>query len=343
MNEQWKELRQCILSGQPFVVVSIVEKSGSAPRKTGARMIVKQDLSISGTIGGGRLEAEAIAQAKVVLDEKSSRVTAFELTGKDASEMEMICGGTGKLLMVYVDPQSEDQLNLLEALSDCEKENKGGWLLTAIDAEGKARQYMMAENGKIVRSTLPFTPCTFTEQKGIEQCLRDYETMLGQKLYAEKIEKRFDLYLFGAGHVAQRVAPIAESVGFNTIVIDDRMAYGNLERFPNSKIILVPSLESALPDLPIDKRSYVAIMTRGHLQDKDILCQMLKYSPGYIGMIGSKRKRDLIYKSLIENEGYSAPDFDRVHCPIGIDISAESPEEIAISIVAELIRVRANA
>jgi xanthine dehydrogenase accessory factor len=149
------------------------------------------------------------------------------------------------------------------------------------------------------------------------------------------------VYIFGAGHVSQRIAPLSESVGFETVVLDDRADYANRERFPEPIEIRVIDSFKKLPELVIDEDSYLVIVSRGHLHDKDILEQVLKSDAGYIGMIGSRSKRDLIYEEIIRH-GFKKEELERVHAPIGTDIRAETPEELAVSIVGELIKVRAD-
>lgn len=342
MREIWKQMEVLIKRGQPFVSASIVEKTGSAPRAAGARMIICEDLSIVGTIGGGRLEAETLLEAKELFKTQTSKALSFNLIGKDAAEMEMICGGRGEILLVYINPEDPLNMALIEALIRSERERKKGWLLTTIEDSGHSQQCLLEEDGRMV-GNLQLDQGHFLGMNLELNHLAEYfERVLGAKVFVEKVFGPCELYLFGAGHVAQKVAPIAESVGFRTIVIDDRTEFANLERFPNSKILVVPSLEGKLPHLPMDKDSYIAIMTRGHLHDRAILSQVLKMPRAYIGMIGSKHKRDLLYKSMIETENYQLQDFEKVHCPIGLDILAETPEEIAISVVGELIKVRAE-
>ncbi|MGD9211980.1 MAG: XdhC family protein, partial [Desulfobacteraceae bacterium] len=150
------------------------------------------------------------------------------------------------------------------------------------------------------------------------------------------------VYLFGAGHVAQPTARFAAMVGFRVIVIDDRSNFANSERFPEAHDIrVIEDFEKVLSDLPINEDSFIVILTRGHFHDGTVLKQALKTNAGYIGMIGSRRKRDLIYDDLL-NQGFSRDDFKRVHAPIGLSIGAETPEEIGMSIVAELIHKRAQ-
>jgi len=130
-------------------------------------------------------------------------------------------------------------------------------------------------------------------------------------------------------------------VGFKTVVLDDRSEYANSERFPaSSEITLLESFDR-LPELAIDEDGYIVIVTRGHLHDKTILAQALKTKAGYIGMIGSRRKREKIFE-VLAGDGFGKQDFDRVYSSIGIDIGAETPQELAVSIVGELIKVRAE-
>ena len=146
--------------------------------------------------------------------------------------------------------------------------------------------------------------------------------------------------LFGAGHVSQQVAPLCEKVGFRVMVLDDRVEYANPVRFTGETEIRVLDSFDDWAGLPIDAGCYIVILTRGHIHDKTVLGLALRTSAGYIGMIGSRRKRDKIYQALQE-EGFTQQDINRVYSPIGLDIGAETPEELAVSIVGELIQVRA--
>jgi xanthine dehydrogenase accessory factor len=150
------------------------------------------------------------------------------------------------------------------------------------------------------------------------------------------------LFLFGGGHVSQKLAPLADTLGFRIVVVDDRSEFANPERFPQAEEFVVPdSYENAIQQGDIDAESYLVIVTRGHLHDKTVLAQALRTPAAYIGMIGSIRKRDAIYDEL-RAVGFTDHDFRRVHSPIGLKIGAESPEEIAVSIAAELIQVRSG-
>jgi xanthine dehydrogenase accessory factor len=167
------------------------------------------------------------------------------------------------------------------------------------------------------------------------------EVLDGQRFLVEALRPTGTVYLFGAGHLSQRIAPLSQSVGFRTVVLDDRQDYANRERFPEPAEIVPLNSFDVLPALPIDENSYLVIVTRGHLYDRVVLEQVLRSGAAYIGMIGSRSKRDLVFKEMI-NHGYGEEELARVHAPIGTNIGAETPEELAVSIVGELIQVRAK-
>jgi xanthine dehydrogenase accessory factor len=162
------------------------------------------------------------------------------------------------------------------------------------------------------------------------------------QIIVEPMQKFKTLYCFGAGHVSKPTAHIAALVGFRVVVVDDRAEFANIERFPDAYgVLVIDDYNEAFKDLHIDKDSFIVIFTHSHLYDRIVLEQALKTDAGYIGMIASRRKRDSIYQALIA-KGIRQEELTRVRSPIGLNIGAETPEEIAVSIVAELIRERSR-
>jgi xanthine dehydrogenase accessory factor len=159
------------------------------------------------------------------------------------------------------------------------------------------------------------------------------------EVYVEPILPDPTLVIFGAGHVGRCVADIAATIGFRIVVVDDRIKYANRERFPNADALYVDSWEEVLKQLPVNDSSYLLIVTRGHQYDLACLRYALKSPAKYIGLMGSGRKIKLFYETL-EKEGIDPTQFKRVHSPVGIEIGSETPEEIAVSIAAQLIAVR---
>jgi xanthine dehydrogenase accessory factor len=158
-------------------------------------------------------------------------------------------------------------------------------------------------------------------------------------LFLESICPEPTLFLFGGGHVSFAIAQIANSVGFRIVVIDDRPMFANKERFPMASETLTLDMETAFDHLVINDLSYIVAVTRGHQHDKPIVEQAVKTQAAYVGMIGSRRKIALMWKEF-ETKGIPREALEAVHAPIGLDIGADSPEEIAVSLVAELIQVR---
>jgi xanthine dehydrogenase accessory factor len=347
MKKIFREMADLLLNGESFVVATVFDQSGSAPRRSGAKMLLREDGKIRGTIGGGRLEADAIQVARQVLLSKQPVIWPFELTGKDASSMDMICGGHGQVLLEFID--GKDEINRIiyeEAMVILETKGKG-WLITSLcdGQEPDAQQYLIKRDGAVVgrfEGDIKLLSKLILVSSSGPACTSIHSEELGNRKYlVEPLRNSGTVYIFGAGHVSQNIAPLSEMVGFKTVVLDDRSEYANSERFPaSSEITLLESFDR-LPELAIDEDGYIVIVTRGHLHDKTILAQALKTKAGYIGMIGSRRKREKIFE-MLAGDGFGKQDFDRVYSPIGTDIGAETPEELAVSIVGELIKVRAE-
>jgi len=159
------------------------------------------------------------------------------------------------------------------------------------------------------------------------------------KVFIDILQPKEELLIFGAGHVAVCVSKLAKMLGFKVAVIDDREEFANQDRFPEADEIIVEDLEKALNHIKITSSTYIIIVTRGHLQDQDVLASVIKSEAAYIGMIGSRKKNATVFQRLVE-QGISKEELDKVHAPIGININAQIPEEIAVSIVAEIIQVR---
>ena len=164
----------------------------------------------------------------------------------------------------------------------------------------------------------------------------------GERFFIEPLSSEGTVYIFGAGHIGQKLAPLTKFVGFRTVVLDDREEFANRELLgPADRIVVLSSFDDAMRDLTIDEESYLVIVTRGHVHDKTVLGQALRTRARYIGMIGSRKKRDATYE-VLAREGFTTRDLARVHSPIGLSIGAETPEEIAMSIAGELIAARAR-
>jgi xanthine dehydrogenase accessory factor len=332
-------------NGESFSWATIIDSLGSSPRHDGAHMLVRADGSIVGTIGGGALEAAAIKNALEVLDARESRLMDYNLTNSDSAKLGMICGGNGLMLIDYVDSSNVAVGDLFCSLLDLLNSGRKGWLVIAIpqgDQKGwTAGKCLVDSDGSVAGD--PVCPTESLEELAKKGGTYDQIIAGGTaRTYVQPIGTQGIVHVFGAGHCGQKLVSLLSAVGFFTVVVDDRADFANRERFPTADSILVPdSFEDVMGTLSVDEESYVVIMTRGHLHDRTVLKQALNTRAGYVGMIGSRKKVAETLQALQE-EGFSPDDAARVHAPIGLSIGAESPEEIAVSIAAQLIEVRAG-
>ena len=243
--------------GQKSALATIVDVRGSIPSFKSAKLLVREDGSMVGTIGGGCVEAEVWNAAREVIDTEKARHLSFSLGQDAAYDNGLICGGQ---LDIFIEP------------------------------------------------VLPIPSA----------------------------------YIFGAGHISKSLSKIASMAGFRTVVIDNRGAFANRERFPEADEVLAAEYEEVFPKLEINESSYVVIVTRGHRDDMRVLRWAIEQPARYIGMIGSKRKTLSVIKEF-EKEGVAREKFERIHSPMGLEIGAITPEEIAVSVVSEMINLRRNA
>ncbi|MBL7225957.1 MAG: XdhC family protein [Desulfobacteraceae bacterium] len=353
MKEIFETLDRLFERDGSAVLATIIRQAGPSPRGAGTKCLIMDDGLFVGTIGGGILEARTLEKAKDVFDAGLPVRLYFSLEGTDVAETEMLCGGRVEVFLEPISALNPVHVAVFQEAGKGLGQGGGGLLVTLIDRDrwkgGKQTKLFLGKNGERTGS-LP-------KAKGVEDLLakRLGKVMRSRQLslfsmnddegnpvevLVEPIVATSYLYVFGAGHVSKQIVPLANLVGFHVVVIDDREEFADPRFFPEAAEIRYIPFKGAMERLAITKSSFVVIVTRGHMDDKTVLAQSLKTEARYIGMIGSKRKRDIIYEKLLE-EGFTEQDIDRVHSPIGLDIGAETPEEIAVSIVAELIKVRA--
>jgi xanthine dehydrogenase accessory factor len=330
-------------AGSPVVLVSIMDLQGSTPRHDGAKMAVGADGKCYGTIGGSLIEAAAIKESKTVLAKKKSKVFSHDLTGKDASSPGMICGGKAEILLDYLAPTAENK-EFARCLSEAVRQGRDFYLLTHLQGEGSTFKVLghaiMDASGNLYSASSLTPPDADKLKPDLHNVSTTAVMPLAEgRVMVDRIRKVKTIYCFGGGHVALPTAHLASLVGFRVVIIDDRPEYANAERFPEAQACIVSDFTSPLDGLDIDADSYIVIVTRGHQYDRVVLEAALKTTAGYIGMISSRRKKEAVYQVLLA-EGVKQERLNFVHSPIGIDIGGETPEEIAVSIVAELIAER---
>jgi len=347
MHNIFFEIERLLETGQRAVVATIIRQSGSAPRQTGTRCLVLESGAIIGTIGGGRLEFDVITKAGDVFRSGKSARLQLRLAGQDVAQTEMICGGSVDVFLELVDRgQTATARVYTEIAAALHKQHSGVLLIRVQDglpAEDPSARLFIGADGTFHGDAdswkeLPGFPRRFLERKRPELFDTDFTR---PTIYAEPIQPDDLLYIFGAGHISTCLAPLAQAADFTVRVVDDRAEFASQERFPGIDAVLVMPFERAFDRVMITPRTYIVIVTRGHAFDLQILRAALGTPAVYIGMIGSRKKRDLIYATLYK-EGVARDRLEEVHSPIGLPIGAQTPEQIAVSITAELIQVRSQ-
>jgi xanthine dehydrogenase accessory factor len=361
MSDVFSELLRLKQQGQRAALCTIISSKGSLPMSGKAKMLVGEDGTMVGTVGGGCLEADVWAEAQRVIKKDISKIAAFILTEQHAGESGLNCGGK---VEIFIEPVVPQRLNeVFEEIARIRAAGEKGAIATVISsrippAMKEKSKLVLRADGTVVGGIGDggFIE-DYVRQRAEEVMREDYLTVLqfelgeeeaqrwgldsGETLdvFVEPIVAIPTLYLFGGGHVSLQIAKIAKMVGFKLVVIDDRPAFANQERFPMADETRVEDLYTVFERLKIDDQSYIVAVTRGHQHDEPVIEQAIRTNARYIGMIGSKRKISRMWKKLIER-GADPKRLAEVHAPIGLEIGADTPEEIAVSVVAQLIQVR---
>ncbi|OGP95645.1 MAG: hypothetical protein A2157_09230 [Deltaproteobacteria bacterium RBG_16_47_11] len=349
MEDIYSEIIKALERKERCVLATLISRVGSAPRAVGAKYLIKEDGTSLGSIGGGCVEAEVWQEAQKVIEKREGRILHFELTSEQLAEGGLVCGGN---IDIFLEPLREDFLSIYQEAMRMRQ--RGGFAILAtlvlLDGDfpkGESSKVLIKTSGEKVGSLLGGAELEKRILGEGEDVLREKKPKVlvlssenrKMEILLEPVFSEPTVYVFGGGHVSEQVAPLAKKVHFKVVIIDDREIFANRERFPEADEVIVSEFEKCFDRLNIGDSSYIVIVTRGHLYDGIVLEQAVESKARYIGMIGSKKKIGTLYQSLMK-KGIAKETLGRVHAPIGIDINSETPEEIAVSIVAELIKVR---
>lgn len=346
-----------------IAIAILIKTAGATPQKAGAKMLIYPDGRLMGTIGGGCLEAAVKRRALQCIHETCAEIFSVSLDAH-VNEEGPICGG---LATVYVDAQLNAHLPTISHLIDLlerrlegvlgisiHKDNgcvKAAWFIVEL-----ADQLNCAERWRVHgddKDICAYIRHAMLAQKKFEdairrtlssECVGVHELQLSENalttVYLQSVKPAPVLLIAGAGHVGAAVAQIGALVGFEVVVVDDRPSFANRQRLPFASRIIVDNIPHAIKKFPIDTDTYIVIVTRGHVYDAEALSACINSPAKYIGMIGSRRKVKQIFDALLADGIATAERLAQVHAPIGLDIGSVTPEEIAVSIIAELIAVR---
>jgi len=358
VRELFQEIIRELQSGETVAMATIVKRKGSVPREVGAKMLVHRGGKISGTVGGGCGEAEVWRSALNVIDTQRPTIVQVDLTEEIAMESQGVCGG---IFDVFVQPWHSMAMpgqpgmqDFAQAINDGLEGEKAIVLVTVIAAGGVWRpcigqQLLVHENSETFGTlALPGGSTSLqlieASQKAIAAGKPHVEKVTGPanawaEVFIEPFVPNPVLLIAGAGHIAGPLATLAHLMNFSVSVTDDRASFASRERFSTAKQLLVGDIESILRNYPITPRTHIVLVTRAHAHDVQGLRAIIDSPAAYIGMIGSQRRVWAVFK-LLHDEGMPAEKLARVRAPIGLDFGGSTPEEIALSIMAEIIMLR---
>lgn len=333
MKQLFEEVRAALARGENTVLCTILASSGSAPRGAGAKMAVFSDGHTAGTIGGGAVERIAVEQAQELLREGRSLCRAFCLAPNQVCDIGMICGGD---VTVYYQLLTPQELTCIEALLELLSSTENAWLIMKMP-EGEPAQLGLFD----AQHRLRFLPEASMEALQPMLCPRAVYRPGKTAWYAEPVSRAGRVYIFGGGHVGKALVPVLAKVGFHVTVFDNRPDFAKPEVYPHAEQVILGDYLHVGEKVTIGPEDYVVIMTPGHQADREVLLQAMHTDAAYIGCIGSRKKIAATNAFLMQN-GIEQSELQRIHAPIGLPIEAETPDEIAISVAAELILHRAE-
>jgi xanthine dehydrogenase accessory factor len=308
-------------------LVTIIDARGSVPRHPGSKMLVGRKGALLGTVGGGKGEALAIEAGRDCIARRRTQTLTVEMQGVAAEGQDLLCGGTNRMLVEHIGDTAMYRLAL-------ERLEKGERVLVVKNLEGSAA--LLDETGAPLFGESPRF-----DADAVIRCLTGGKPAFNEEagIFYDPFFPEEKLLILGAGHVGQAIAVFAVKLDFTVTVADDRPEFTAAGRLPPGVRGICGSYTDIVEKFHFDSATYVVIVTRGHLHDLECLRAVLRRTWRYAGFIGSARKASLLIEQ-VRHDGLDAEKIDAVHAPIGLDIKAETPEEIAISILGELIAVR---
>lgn len=349
MEVLFNELIKSLEDDKPCVLATAIRTQGSTPQKIGTKLLVLEDGTTVGTIGGGCVEHDIQVEAMSLLLDRDSRpyVREYEMNEEMAAEQGLVCGGT---MWFLIEPiwKREPYLSLAKQINDAYQGKPFLVVATMVRTDKSlssvvGTKILVHNDGSFSGSlgsasldNLIIISAAKMMKEGIHHfMLREKET----EVFLEVFGAPLTLIVFGAGHIGKSLSKMTKLLGFRSVIVDDRDDYANRESFPDADEILAMDFVESMKQLPLHPGTAVVIATRGHRHDYYVLKELIKYPVGFTGMVGSKRKQILIYEELFAS-GVSIEPLLKIKSPIGLNIGAKTPEEIALSIMSEILMWR---
>jgi xanthine dehydrogenase accessory factor len=343
-----EEAVKLLQQGQPCVIATVVRTKGSTPQKAGAKLLVRPDGSGVGTLGGGCVEGDIWFAAKEIMRLHGSPVFKDYFLNEDIAARDgLVCGGT---MYFFLDPvwQPKSTLPFLQEVVQAYNGGPAVAVATVVNtapdkSSNLGAKMLVHEDGSTVGSlNLPTLEAEVVKAGKRVAAYGNNESVLGAdgtEVFVEGFTTPPTLVIMGGGHVGKAVSAVAATLGFRIYVIDDRAQFSNKERFPEAVDTIVADFDKGLNEVPVNKNTFILVATRGHRYDDLGLEAAINTQARYVGLLGSKRKTLLIYKHLAK-KGIPLERLKQVHAPVGLGIGAITPEELAISILSEIIMLR---
>ncbi len=347
MRVVFEEAVNLLEEGDPIVVATVVRTKGSTPQKPGSKLLVRKDGSGVGTLGGGCVEGDIWFAAKELLKRGGdTEYREYELNEDLAAEDGLVCGGT---MFFQIDPvySPEGYLSFAREIEDAYKGGASVALASVIRAGGGSApagaKLLIRDSGETEGTLGTAALDADAADRGLGLMPHGRNEYVqhesGAEYFIEAYTTPPQLVVCGGGHVSKAIAPLAKPLGFRLFITDDREEFANPDRFPEADILMPLKPEEALPKLPINANTFIIVATRGHRYD-NVALEAAAHTPAkYVGLMGSRRKTILIYEDLLRN-GVPLDRVREIRSPVGLDVRARTPEEIAVSIIAEVLMFR---
>jgi xanthine dehydrogenase accessory factor len=341
MTNIYEDIERYIGEGETVAMATVVLTQGSTPREVGAKMVIRASGETVGTIGGGCGEAEVWQAAMDAIKDGRRRLLTLDLTGDISLDTAMVCGGVMK---VFVDLWDEQDLDLLQAANGAMEERGRFAVVTPLSTDqSRPRRLVLPDDATLDSLGDQNLDATVTAQaaealkEGWSRSLAGTEEQ--PALFVDVQVTPPTLLIAGGGHIAVPLVRFGSMLGFRVVVLDDRPLFANEERFPDADEVIAAPFGETLASYPLDEQTHVVLMTRGHAHDLECLSQVIDRPVAYLGMIGSRRRVKGVLDT-VRGMGHSDDLLARVHAPVGLDIGARTPEEIALSVMAEVVKSR---
>ncbi len=347
MREVFREAVREFGGGRRAVVATVVRTKGSTPQKPGAKLLVREDGSGVGTLGGGCVEGDIWFAARELLGRGgAAQHREYQLNEDLAAEDGLICGGT---MYFLIDPvyRPEEMLSHAEEIGRAYEGGGAVALASMVRPAGAGAapgaKLLLRDDGSsegtLGSADLDRDAAARAGELMVHGRSEYVAAECGSEYFIEAYTTPPRLVLAGGGHVSKAIAPLAAGLGFHVYVTDDREEFANPERFPEAVATVAARPEEAIPELPVNPNTFIVIATRGHRYDNVALAAAAATPARYVGLLGSKRKTIMIYEDLL-GMGVSPERLRELRAPIGLDISARTPDEIAVSVVSEMLMFR---